>query len=278
MGRVFRWIAGSGFRVTMLIAVLVFVYHVTNELRVLFGSPPNFHQRLELTALDVKFSARGKRPPERWGVAIAAADEKAVQEFGPLPWKRSVHGKLVNALTDQGAAAIAFDMTFDQPSLDPSIEASRSLAMKVKSSGVLDAPKQIEATAKAVEKVASDLSKVKVKKVADEVRAFIPPLKEAATSARGAKASIDKLAGAIESDVEAGEDPDATFIEANNKSGKVVLGVIALSKLEAESLGIGGPELARALHAVSTSTIGELVSKGGDGLDYVHPNAKEAFE
>jgi adenylate cyclase len=275
MQRVLRWITGSGFRVTMLIAILVFTYHVANELRVLFGSPPNFHQRLELTALDVKFSARGPRPPERWQVAIAAADEKAVQEFGPLPWKRSVHAKLVNALSNNGASAIAFDMTFDQASLDPGIEASRSLANKVKTSGVLEVPQKIEASAKTIEKVAAELTKIRPKKTVNDL---IPPLREAAANARTAKASIDKLAGALEDDVTADDDPDATFIEANKKSGRVVLGIIALSKLEAESLGVGGPELGRALKAVSSSTISELITKGGDGMDRVHPNAGPSFE
>lgn len=278
MQRAFRWIAASGFRVTMLIAVLVFTYHVANELRVLFGSPPNFHQRLELTALDVKFAARGPRPPARWEVAIAAADEKAVQEFGPLPWKRSVHAKLVEKLSEQGASAIAFDMTFDQPSLDPGVEASRALAKKVQASGVLEAPQKLEAAAKSVERAASDLAKVRPKKLADAVHTLIPPLKEAAATARGAKKSLDALAGTIDADASAVDDPDAAFIAANKKSGRVVLGIIALSKLEAESLGIGGPEMTRAMHAVASSTISELVSKGEGGLDFVHPDAAKSFE
>src|SRR5215472_7014069 len=64
--RLLRWIAASGYRVTMLIAIAVFVYHVANELRVLFGRPLNFQQRLELTALDVKFAFRGRKPPVKW--------------------------------------------------------------------------------------------------------------------------------------------------------------------------------------------------------------------
>ncbi|MCA9550975.1 MAG: hypothetical protein KC933_13155, partial [Myxococcales bacterium] len=59
-----RWIAGSGLRVALLVAAVVGLYHVVNELRVLAGNPRNFHQRLELTALDVKFAFRGARPPE----------------------------------------------------------------------------------------------------------------------------------------------------------------------------------------------------------------------
>src|SRR5688500_9561842 len=148
----FRWIVGSGFRVTMLIALAVFVYHVTNELRVLFGRPLNFHQRLELTALDVKFAARGATPPEQWKVAIAAADEKALKEFGPLPWSRAVHGKLVRELTKLGAKSIAFDMTFENPSRSDAEVAVHRLVEQAKLAGLLDAANEIEKSASATDR------------------------------------------------------------------------------------------------------------------------------
>lgn len=275
----FRWIIGSGFRVTMLIAVLVFVYHAANELRVLFGRPPNFQQRLELTALDVKFGARGSRPPEKWKVAIAAADEKAVQEFGPLPWKRSVHGKLVSSLTELGASAIAFDMTFDQPSVDPVAAASSSMKDRLAESGIFAAPDKLDAAVGKTEKVASELSRIRPKKLHDAVRDYVPTLREAATSVRNVKASVENARAAL-NDTRAVEemDADGSFIAANKSSGRVVLGVIALSKLEAESLGVGGPALKRSLAAVASSTISELMSKGDGGLDHVHSNAAASFE
>jgi adenylate cyclase len=276
---VFRWILGSGFRVTMLIAVLVFVYHAANELRVLFGRPPNFHQRLELTALDVKFAARGPRPPEKWKVAIAAADEKAVQEYGPLPWKRSVHGKLVGSLTELGASAIAFDMTFDQASVDPVAEATASIKTRLADSGVFAAPEKLESAAVKTEKVAAELSKLRPKKLHDAVRDYVPSLREAANTLRTTKVNVENARAALNDERAVKDmDADSSFIAANQSSGRVVLGVIALSKLEAESLGADGTALKRSLAAVATSTISELLSKGDDGLDHVHSDAAKAFE
>ena len=57
--RLLRWISGTGLRVTLSIAFFFAGYHLVNELRVLAGAPLNFLQRLELTALDVKFAFRG---------------------------------------------------------------------------------------------------------------------------------------------------------------------------------------------------------------------------
>src|SRR5687768_5633507 len=136
---ILRWIAYSGWRVTMVIASFIFVYHAISELLVIRGRPLNFHQRIELTARDVKFAVRGPRPPAEWRVAIAAADEKALREFGRLPWPRDVHARLVDALTKQGAGAIAFDMTFDDRVVDSSAEVAAKIRARAEQAGVFDA-------------------------------------------------------------------------------------------------------------------------------------------
>ncbi len=250
--RLLRWIVGSGLRVTLLIALLVATYHVGNELRVLNGRPLNFHQRLELTALDVKFAFRGPRTPARWKVAIAALDEKAIDAYGPPPWPRTIHADLVDALTKLGAAAIAFDMTFEQPSSLPGREAIARLHDRAKSIGVFRAGAELQELAGST----SDPKQAKT-------------LLEAA-------ASIDALSAKM-SEMEGGRDPDREFAEAMKRSGKVVLGVVALSKREAESLALSDARLSASLENVASATISELVSTGSDGLSHI-TSGREMFE
>jgi adenylate cyclase len=268
----FRWIVGSGFRVTMLIALAVFAYHVTNELRVLFGRPLNFHQRMELTALDVKFAARGAKPPEQWKVAIAAADEKALKQFGPLPWSRAVHAKLVRKLDELGAKSVAFDMTFENPSRSDGEIAVHRLLEHAKLAGLMDAASGIEKSASATERIAELLKESKPKKL----QTHAEPLRTAAKEQRRARDSITRFSEEL-ARAAVGEDADQLFVDAVRESRKVVLGIVSLSKSEAESLGIGGPDQMRALKLVATSTIGELVSLD-DGLEHIHSDVKRAFD
>ena len=48
-------------------------------------------------------------------VAIVAVDEASLTELGQWPWPRDVVGRLVTALHNGGAAAIAFDILFSEP-------------------------------------------------------------------------------------------------------------------------------------------------------------------
>ena len=49
---------------------------------------------------------------------IVAIDTKSLQEFRTWPWSRSVHGRLVTALSDMGVASISFDIDFSTSSTD----------------------------------------------------------------------------------------------------------------------------------------------------------------
>lgn len=250
--RFVRWLVASGLRVTLLIALLVGAYHVVNEVRVLDGRPLNFHQRLELTALDVKFAFRGERQPNDWKVAIAAVDEKAIEAYGPPPWSRTVHADLVDALSELGAGSIAFDMTFEQPSTPAEKRTVDRLRASARSVGLIEGKR---ALAEVAERVADEGVRKQVREVAAAIEAF---------DAKMADASATR-------------DPDEAFADALTRSGKVVLGVVALSKREAESLSLTPERMARSLRAISTSTISETVSVGLDGLVQIHPGG-EAFE
>lgn len=75
--------------------------------------------RLDLMALDALFRWRGPeaRPDE---LVVVAVDETSMQEIGQRwPWRRDVHARLIDALSEAGARLIAFDIYFGDPSENP---------------------------------------------------------------------------------------------------------------------------------------------------------------
>jgi len=48
-------------------------------------------------------------------VRIVDIDEAALAEFGQWPWPRTIVARLVDKLTEKGAAVIAFDVVFAEP-------------------------------------------------------------------------------------------------------------------------------------------------------------------
>lgn len=267
-----RWITGSGLRVALFIAGLVGVYHVANEVRVLSGAPRNLHQRLELTALDVKFAFRGQRPPEHWKVAIAALDEKSIERFGPPPWRRTVHAQLVDRLRELGAASVAFDMTFEQPSTTPVADARADLLKRIDDGPLAVAQKELDGTAGALERISKRLAKARrppgAQKMAEVVEA-------AALSNRETASGLGTFRRGL-TDWPEPEDPDRIFADAIHRSGRVVLGVVNLSRFEAEAVGWDAARSQAALRTISSSTISELVVHE-DGLTKIVPGA-ESFE
>ncbi len=261
-----RWIARSGPRVTLSLAFFVALYHLANELRVLRGGPLNILQRLELTALDVKFAFRGHQPPREWKVGIAAIDERSIERFGPPPWSRAIHGKLVDKLTELGAASVAFDMTFEQPSAP----ATEKVSVRAESLGLGGQVAKIESQAQLVEQSARALEKV----AKPAHRPLISPLKAVPSELRAAATKIKAIA--TELDPPVSEDPDRVFADAIARSGKVVLGFVALSRAEADSVDLTSERVRGSLVQVASSTITELVWMDADGLSQLH-DGHEAF-
>lgn len=97
----------------------------------------NLITNLELGATDVFFQLRNffqvQKPPDN--IVVVAIDEASMEEFNkPWPWSRRLHGDLVSALSDAGAAAILFDVVFSEPDRnDPS--ADEYFADKVRAAG-----------------------------------------------------------------------------------------------------------------------------------------------
>lgn len=74
------------------------------------------------------------RPPGAGGspIAVIGIDEPSFAELGlQWPWPRDVHGRLVDRLKDAGAAVIAFDVVFAEPSTtSPAADADFAEAIK----------------------------------------------------------------------------------------------------------------------------------------------------
>jgi adenylate cyclase len=72
-------------------------------------------QRLELNTVDTRFSVRGERTPSS-RVAVVAIDDATFSDLGvQWPFPRSLHAKVVDRLAADGAAAIAYDVQFTEP-------------------------------------------------------------------------------------------------------------------------------------------------------------------
>jgi adenylate cyclase len=78
-----------------------------------FLDPPLLHA-IESNWFDLRFQARGPVAPQPT-VVLAAIDEKSIAAEGRWPWPRSRMAELVDALSDDGAKVIGFDITFSEP-------------------------------------------------------------------------------------------------------------------------------------------------------------------
>ena len=69
---------------------------------------------LENRLLDLRFQLRGDLPT-RDDVVVAAIDEKSIERFGRWPWPRTVLAQLVDALSEDEASVIGFDVFLPEP-------------------------------------------------------------------------------------------------------------------------------------------------------------------
>jgi serine phosphatase RsbU (regulator of sigma subunit)/CHASE2 domain-containing sensor protein len=67
----------------------------------------------ELKTLDMRFRIRGEIPTDP-ALIMIDADDPSAAKYGPWPWDRSVHAKLLESLKDSGVAVVAFDILFGQ--------------------------------------------------------------------------------------------------------------------------------------------------------------------
>src|SRR5512146_2854016 len=95
----------AGIVIAMIVAVALSVMNIWNF---------KFFEILEQKTLDMRFLVRGPIAPGP-ETLIAAIDEKSINRLGRFPWPRSVWGRGVDRLTEEGASVVVFDVFFTEP-------------------------------------------------------------------------------------------------------------------------------------------------------------------
>lgn len=135
-----RLFAPSGWKIGILATLIaIIIYWI--------GIP--FFHLMELKAYDLHFRSRGAVKPGS-EVVIATIDEKSLNAFGRWPWPRTRIAELVNSLTKDEAAVVAFDIVFAQPDESSGISAIRGLQKKFRGD------RRIEPSLKDLEKKADN--------------------------------------------------------------------------------------------------------------------------
>jgi len=94
-----------GITIALIVAMALSAMYVMNF---------RFFEVLEEKTLDMRFMLRGAKAPGPETV-IATIDEKSINKLGRFPWPRSVWGRVVDRLTEEGARVIVFDVFFTEP-------------------------------------------------------------------------------------------------------------------------------------------------------------------
>ncbi len=111
-----------GIYIALVVAIALSVLHVWHF---------RFFEVLEEKTIDLRFTMRGKVAPGPETV-IAVIDEKSINKLGRFPWPRSVWGRVVDRLTEEGARVIVFDVFFSERE---SVESDDMLQRAVMRSG-----------------------------------------------------------------------------------------------------------------------------------------------
>ena len=85
---------------------------------------------IELKTYDLRFRSRGPLRPSP-AVVLALIDEKSLDTEGRWPWPRSKIARLVDMLSEDGAAVIGFDIGFLEPDENSQLEIIRQFDQKV---------------------------------------------------------------------------------------------------------------------------------------------------
>jgi CHASE2 domain-containing sensor protein len=100
---------------------------VTIVMLVLFLVKPYLLVRLEDASLDARFVLRGSRPAGN-EVKLVLVDEPSIRELGRWPWSRDKHVRLIEALSEDGAKVIGFDVIFSEPAMTEYLKGLREIS------------------------------------------------------------------------------------------------------------------------------------------------------
>ncbi len=107
-------------RVSFLISVAITLGSMTLYYFTFFGEHPTpmfqFLQRVEYNTLDTRFRSRPlKKTPPDPRIVIVEIDQQSQEVLGKWPFSRSNFATMLDALREDGAKVVAFDVTFDKP-------------------------------------------------------------------------------------------------------------------------------------------------------------------
>jgi len=93
------------------VALLIYVFTFIGER----PTPAfDFIYRTELASLDLRFQWRGKTHPDQ-RIVIVDIDQRSQEVLGRWPFPRSNFAKMLDALREDGARVVGFDITFSKP-------------------------------------------------------------------------------------------------------------------------------------------------------------------
>lgn len=108
------WAHKGSFAISLLVTLFALAVYFTT----FTGERPmpmfDFVKRLELSSLDTRFQLRGRVPPDP-RIIIVDIDQHSQEVLGRWPFPRIYFARVVDALREDGARVVAFDMTFSKP-------------------------------------------------------------------------------------------------------------------------------------------------------------------
>ena len=98
--------------ITLVALVIYFFSFVGDRNTPLF----DFLKRFEYSTLDTRFRYRPTRytPPDP-RIVVVAIDQRSQEVLGKWPFSRKYFGEMLDALREDGAKVVSFDITFDKP-------------------------------------------------------------------------------------------------------------------------------------------------------------------
>src|SRR5271157_1974203 len=112
--------------ITLAALVIYFFSFVGDRNTPLF----DFLKRFEYSTLDTRFRYRPTRytPPDP-RIVVVAIDQRSQEVLGKWPFSRKYFGEMLDALREDGAKVVSFDITFDKP--DQTVAPIRALWAKL---------------------------------------------------------------------------------------------------------------------------------------------------
>src|SRR6202790_5778436 len=98
--------------ITLLSLVIYFFAFLGDRSTPLF----DFLKRFEYSTLDTRFRYRPARytPPDS-RIVVVSIDQRSQEILGKWPFSRKYFGQMLDALRQDGAKVVSFDITFDKP-------------------------------------------------------------------------------------------------------------------------------------------------------------------